>query len=343
MKVLVIGGTGVISREVVKQLAEANHHVIVFSRGNKKETLFQDKVEHIYGDKGQKQTFMEQMHEVDVEIVIDMISFHEEDARTTLEAFSSKAEQIIFTSSVAAYQRPYPFLPAREAQLSLTKDPSFRYAYEKAEMERYLQQKIKEESLPITIIRPSLTFGVGGMNVGVLRQNVNIVHRIEQGKPLVLFGDGTTPWNFTFVPDLAKAYVGLVGNKEAYGEDFHITNEEHSTWKDLYEAFGKAVHKEPEIVYIPSSWLYEVNTSLFDHIYYEKCYAGLFDNAKLRKVLPDYEATISLEKGIQMMVQWYKAEQKLVDQKKAWLEDLLVAFHHDSLVQIKNIGKENAR
>lgn len=326
MKVLILGGTGVISREIVRQFVRAGHEVAVFNRGNRDPGFGKD-VSRIVGDRLQRGEFESVMRRTRYDVVVDMICFTAEDAQSTIRAFSGNAGHVIVTSSVAAYKRPYRSVPTVEAQESLWDDPAFPYAFHKAAMERVLWDAIRQAGSPITIIRPSLTYGPGAANIGVLRQNFGIVDRIRRGKPLVMFGDGTTPWSFTFVPDLAKAYVGIAGNPHAFGEDFHVTSEERCLWDDLYLEFGRLLGKAPEIVHMPSELLRLAAPDLCANLYFEKSHSGLFDNAKLRRVLPEFRAEVSLRDGLRAILNWYESEAQAVDRQKDELEDRLVALH----------------
>lgn len=328
MKMLLLGGTGVISREIVRQSIAAGHEVTVFNRGSKSLPPA-GAVRQLIGDRRNRAEFEASMRRTRYDVVIDMICFNVDDARSTIRAFGGNAGQIIVTSSVAAYKRPYRSVPTVEAQEVLWDDPAFPYAFDKAEMERALWDAVLREKLPITIVRPSLTYGPGAANIGVLRQNYGIVDRIRRGKPLVMFGDGATSWSFTFVPDLARAYVGLAGNPKSLGEDFHVTSEERNVWEDLYLEFGRLVGARPEIVHLPSELLRRAAPNLCAHLYFEKTYAGLFDNTKLRSVIPDFRANISLPEGLKSILAWYEDEAHEVDPEKDALEDRLVEIHRD--------------
>ncbi|MBD3307943.1 NAD-dependent epimerase/dehydratase family protein [candidate division KSB3 bacterium] len=336
MKVLLLGGTGVISREIVKLLLAANHDVVLFNRGTK-QLGFADDVQQITGDRSDRDNFESAMQKDRFDAVIDMICFNAEDAKSTVRAFRDNTDHLIVCSSIAAYKRPYQTVPTREDAEELFDSPTFSYAFKKAEMERYLHAQIAAQQLPITIIRPSLTFGPGAANIGVFRQNYGIVERIRQGKPLVMFGDGTTPWNFTFTPDLAKGFVGVLGNSKTFGQAYHITNEDRHVWEDLYLEFGRLVGKTPRIVHIPSELLYKAAPNLCAHLYFEKTYAGLFDNAKIKAAVPGFEATITLHDGLQMVLEWYEREANTVDPEKEALEDRLIALHARWAEQVENL------
>ncbi|WP_187274373.1 SDR family oxidoreductase [Paenibacillus sp. N3.4] len=336
MKVLVLGGTGNISRAIVARLLDQSHEVSIFNRGSRK-LNFSDDVRSIVGDKKDKERFEAQMREESFDAVIDMISFNAEEAESTVRAFGGRTGHIVMCSSSSVYNRPAQTLPIREDEEELFNDPGHPYAYHKADMERYLRGVYERDKLPVTIIRPSLTYGPGGYNIGVLRQNMNIVERIRSGKPLVMFGDGTTPWSFTFASDLAKGFVGVLGNPATFGEAYHVTSEEPHIWEDLYSTFGEVLGKEPHIVHISSDLLMTAAPKLCSHLFYEKTYAGLYDNAKIKSVVPDYHSEVSLHAGIKMMIEWYEREGCLVDLEKDAFEDQLVQFHQSWSRQIANI------
>jgi nucleoside-diphosphate-sugar epimerase len=336
MNVLILGGTGVISREIVKLLLVNNHEVTLFNRGNK-QLSFGGDVRQITGDRLNHEEFEASMQKEHFDVVIDMICFNEEDAKSTLRAFRDNTDHLIICSSIAAYKRPYKSVPTIEEAEELFDNPIFGYAFHKAEMERYLWKEMQAHQLPITIIRPSLTFGPGAANIGVLRQNYGIVDRIRKGKSLVMFGDGSTPWNFTFTPDLAKGFVGVVGNKKTYGKAYHITNEDRHLWEDLYLEFGRIVGKAPKIVHIPSELLYKAAPKLCAHLYFEKTYTGLFDNTNIKRDIPEFEATISLHQGLQTIFEWYEREANTVDSEKDAFEDKLVSLYESWADQIANL------
>jgi len=336
MKVLVLGGTGVISRQIIPLLLEQGHDVTIYNRGIRA-SGFAKEVKTIFGDKFQRDEFENQMRMYKFDTVIDMICFNEEDAKSDIRAFKGNIGQLVVCSSGAAYKRPFKGVPISEANEELTTDCPFPYSYNKAGMERYLNSEMSKGELPITIIRPSLTYGVGSANVGVLRQNYGIIDRIRKGKPLIMFGDGTTPWAFTFAPDLARGFVGVVGNPAAYNEAFHITSDEVHIWDDLYLEIGKIIGVEPIIKHLPIDLLLESDKDIFEHIYYEKIYSGIFDNSKIKGAVPEFKACISLNQGLTTLIDWYEKEANTVDLKKDKYEDALVEKYNSWAEEMRNL------
>ncbi len=326
MKALILGGTGVISRAITERLLANGHEVVLFNRGTKS-LPFGNKVRTIHGDRSKAGGLETAVGAEKFDAVIDMICFNRKDAEETVRVFRGRAGQIVITSSVAAYKRPYKSLPIREDAEELFEDPSFGYAFHKAELERFLWDVIRREKLPITIIRPSLTYGAGALNIGVLRQNYGIVDRIRKGKPLVMFGDGQNPWQFTFVEDLAKAYAGILGNPKAYGQAYHPVSDEIRRWEDLYLVLGSLVGVEPRIVHFSSELLMKAAPNLCAHLYFEKTYPGVFDNGKTRTAVPDFKATTSFRDGMAAILAWWEKEANVVDPEKDKLEDDLAALH----------------
>jgi nucleoside-diphosphate-sugar epimerase len=311
---------------------------VLFNRGRTAVNSSQ-KVRVILGDRSESGGLAAAVGKETFDAVIDMICFNAADAAETLRVFLGRVSQIVITSSIAAYKRPYNSLPTRESAETLTLDPVFPYAFNKAELERYIWNRTAEENLPVTVIRPSLTYGIGSTNIGVLRQNFGIIDRIRKGKPLVMFGDGSTPWQFTFARDLAKAYTGVLGNPKAYGQVYHATSDEIHRWEDLYLEFGKIVGVEPRIVHLPSELLMKASPGLFTHLYLEKTFPGVFDNSGIRSAVPSYKAEVSLSEGLREIADCVEEHANSVDREKDSLEDALVALHSDFAAKMANLGK----
>lgn len=328
MRILVIGGTGVISREIVKQSCEKGFDVTVVNRG-KRDVVLPKSVKIINVDRNKQEDFAEKMSDIKVDTVIDMTCFDEKAARQTLEIFGEKVKQIIITSSIAAYDRPYKSYPVHEDEESLSQNQEFEYGFQKAQMERYLQGQMGKIKAAITIIRPSLTFGDGTANFGILRQNRNVVRRIREGKPVIMVGEGCIPWSFTFVQDLAKGFVLACGNENTYNDHFHVTNTEVVMWEDLYRAVGKAVGREPKMLYVSSCLLREMLPSVCGHLNYEKVHFSIFSVDKFQKAAPEYVPMVRLDDGVKALVDWWEENDFPYDEEKEELEDKMCEAYEE--------------
>lgn len=326
MKILVLGGTGNISRAIVKEGLKAGFDITIFNRGSRK-VGFEDKVNVIIGDIKDEEGFRAKMKDLSFDVVIDMICFDENDAAFIVDVFKDRARQLIFTSSVACYAHPFHSMPVREECEGLLEKNTYPYGYKKANMERYLYTVMEKGIIPVTIIRPSLTFGEGCANIGVMRQNRNIVDRIEKGKPLILPGDGTAVWSFTFTPDLARAYILSCLNEKTYNKYYHVCSSELLLWKDLYLTFGRILGKEVKLCYIPSEILNAADPALFGHFYSEKQYANYYTTEKFRKDVPEWKVEISLEEGLRNQIRWWKESGFPLDADKDAAEDRYCAVY----------------
>jgi nucleoside-diphosphate-sugar epimerase len=323
MDILILGGTGVISTSIVDRLHELSHHVTVFNRGVHK-ARYRTAPEIITGDKQNREQFKDLLKDRKFDGVIDMISYNPEDAGLTLEVLGDRGGHFVFTSSVAAYKRPMKKFPASEDLELISKKEESAYGYHKGKMEAFLKTRMNE--FPITIMRPSLTFGIGCRNVGIMRNNYGIVTRLRRHKPIVVFGDGTNPWAWTFAPDLAKAFAGVLCRPVTYGETYHATSDDHHVWDDLYREFGRCVGEEPSLVHISTEMLMKAKPDVFLHVFEEKMYSGIFDNSKIRSAVPEFVCTYTLENIVKALYDWYESdpEARIVDDARDKLEDSIV-------------------
>ena len=324
MRILVLGGTGVISRAIIREGLKAGHEMISLNRGTHS-VHFEEMPEIIRCDWRDDGAYRKATEGLQVDAVIDVLSMSAADAKHTMEDFGGAAKHWIFTSTSCAYKKPFAHLPVRECETQRWDDPAYGYPTAKAGMERYLLEECKGREAPVTVIRPSLTYGEGSQNIGILRQNVGILRRIESGKPLLLYDDGQTVFTYTFAPDLARGYLACCLNPRAYGEDFHITSENHASKADMYRVFGRMVGKEPKFAYLPSAKFFEIDPQQFEHIWYEKRFPHIFSIEKIRTACPEWKPEIDLETGLRQIAQWWEKEGMQPDPAKDALEDELIA------------------
>lgn len=340
MNVLVIGGSGVISRAVVRQLLEAGHRPTVFNRGRRLEAPAG--VTQIIGDRKDYPAFEAEMTGRRFDAVIDVLSYNADDAASLLRAFGGRTGHILVTSTTATYVRPFRRYPVCESNELLLTDPLFPYGFHKSEMERYLQPATEPQAdargTPITIIRPSLTFGEGSANVGVLRQNHHIPARLQAGKPLVGFGDGTAIWSFTFAPDLARGYVQALGRSSTFGKAYHVCSEERVVFDELYHTFARLTGTRADIRHLPAELLKKADPGLFSHLWDEKAFSGLYDCSAFRADVPEWRAEIGLEAGVHSLLDWYARENPPLDPVKTQLEDDLVALWERWAAEIEGLA-----
>lgn len=324
MDVLVIGGTGVISTGITRQLVEAGHDVTIFNRGET-DVEIPDSVTKIHGDRFEYDAFESAVTDVDVDVVIDMMCFGLEDAESDIRAFGGDIEQFIFTSTVDVYHRPPDRNPVTED--AAREPPVSDYAEGKAAAEDRFREAERDGVFEVTIIRPWSTYGESSPVLHTFGTDTYYIQRIREGKPIVVHGDGTSIWGPCHRDDVAAAYVTAVGNDVTYGETYHVTSEENITWNQYHRRVAAALDApEPDLVHIPTDVLREVAPDRTEMLRDHFQYSTVFDNSKAKRDL-DFEYTVSFEDGVERTVEWLEAHDEIeVGDGDAFEDELVDAW-----------------
>jgi len=261
--------------------------------------------------------------------VVDWIAFVPADVERDLELFLGHTRQFIFISSASAYQRPVShYLITESTPLA---NPYWDYSRNKIACEERLMKAYRETGFPVTIIRPSLTYGDTQIPLVLnsWEKPYTVIDRMLKGKKVVVPGDGSSLWGITHNSDFAKGLVGLLGHPQAIGHAFHITSDEVMTWDQYYRIVGAAIGVEPQIVHIPSDFLIACLPELQGTLIGDKSSSVVFDNTKIRRFVPGYCATTSFALGIRQTLAWFDADpsRKQIDAAlNASLDKLIDAY-----------------
>ena len=297
MKVMLIGGTGTISSAVVESLLARGDEVVLLNRGNKPAP---DGVRLLKADIHREDEVKALLEGEQFDCVCEFTGFVAEDALRDIRLFSGKTEQFIYISSASAYEKPVRAYPITEETPLV--NPYWQYSRNKALSEEIYFKAYKEEGFPVTVVRPSHTFNEKRLPTAFHGKNGpwQVVKRILDGKPVILPGDGTSLWTTTFSSDFAVGFTGLIGNKDAIGEAFHITTDEVMSWNQIYETIAKAMSREVRIVHIPSEILAadDPGWDLGGQLLGDKANSVIFDNTKIKSFVPGFHCVISMSKGL---------------------------------------------
>ena len=245
-----------------------------------------------------------------------------------IRLFSGRTGQYMFISSASAYQKP-PASPWITEETPL-ENPYWPYSARKAECERVLRRAQAEARFPVTIVRPSHTYGPRGIPLAFYGKNTfSVLDRMRAGKTVIVPGDGSTLWTLTHSRDFAVAFVGLMGNPGALGEAFHITSDESLTWNQIYETVGAALGVQPNILHIASDTLGAACTNFVGSLTGDKSNTVLFDNSKIKRFVPEFHATIPFAQGARECVEYVYAhpECQLPDPAfDRWCDELIVRY-----------------
>jgi nucleoside-diphosphate-sugar epimerase len=178
----------------------------------------------------------------------------------------------------------------------------------------------------MTIVRPSHTYD---HTLPPFSGGWTVVERMRQGRPVMVHGDGTSLWTITHHTDFARAFAGLLGRREALGEAFHITGDEAPTWNRIYLDVAEAAGVEPRLVHVPSDAVAAVDEDLGASLLGDKAHSMVFDNSKVKSLVPGWSARVPFRQGAQEIVDWHDADpsRRTVDTRLDAIYDRLVAAH----------------
>lgn len=299
MRVLIVGGTGLISTGITRLLVERGDQVTLYNRGRRQAEIPQ--VAQLHGDRTDYGAFEAQMHEAGpFDAVIDMVAFRPEDVQSAIRAFRGYAGQYIFCSTVDVYTKParvYPVTEEAERQPAAV----FPYAWNKARCEEILFDAHARGDLAVTCVRPAYTYGLGSI-LHSFGWNTYFLDRLRRGKPIIVHGDGTSFWTACHRDDVARAFAGATGNSAALGKGYHAAGEEWLTWNQYVATVAEAIGAPPPaLVHIPSELLVRLAPQAAEWCAVNFQYNNIFDNRAARCDL-GFRYTIPLIEGVRRVV-----------------------------------------
>jgi nucleoside-diphosphate-sugar epimerase len=321
MKALFIGGSGIISTACTQLAAEQGIDLTLVNRGQHKTSLPAG-VKSLTLDVKDVTSAQKALAGVSYDVVVDWVAYTPQDIERDLDLFRGKTRQFIFISSASAYQKPSThYLITESTPLA---NPYWDYSRNKIACEDRLMRAYREEGFPVTIVRPSLTYGDTQIPLisNSWEKPYTIIERMLKKQKVVVPGDGTSLWVITHNSDFAKGLVGLLGNEQAIGHAFHITSEEAMTWDQYYKIVAAALGVEARIVHIPSDFIIACMPEQEGSLIGDKSVSVVFDNSKIRRFVPGYCATTRFDQGIRRTIAWFQADagRQQIDSKEnaAW-------------------------
>lgn len=328
MKILLIGGTGTISMAITRLLAGQGHELYLLNRGNRNSDL-PDNVRTIIADISNEEETAKKLEGMNFDCVGEFIGFVPEQLERDFRLFNGRTKQFIYISSASAYQKPpHGYRITEETPLE---NPYWEYSRNKKACEEYLFERYRNEGFPVTIVRPSHTYDERSVPLGVHGNGGSwqVVRRIMDGRPVIIHGDGSSLWTITHNSDFAKAYVGLIGNPKAIGEAFHITSDESISWNEIYKAIADALGVELRPCYVSSQTLADLSDYDFvGSLIGDKSNSVVFDNSKVKALVPDFRAEVSAKEGIRRTVEYILAHpeyQNTDEEFDRWCDRVIAA------------------
>ncbi len=321
LTVLFIGGSGTISSASTRLAVERGIDLHVLNRGASTTRPLPDGVTVHRADVRDPGSMREALAGLEFDAVVDWVAFTPDHVRADIELFTGRTGQYVFISSASAYQTPPARVPVVES--TPLRNPYWQYSRDKIACEDVLVEAYREQAFPMTIVRPSHTYD---KTLIPLDGGWTAVQRMRDGKEVVVHGDGTSLWTLTHHADFAKGFVPLLGHPRTIGDAFHITSDDAPTWDQITRALASAAGVEARIVHVPSDVIAAADPAWGAGLLGDKAHSMIFDNSKLRTVVPDFRATIPFEQGAREIIDWYDGDpaRRQVDPRLDTLMDDLV-------------------
>jgi nucleoside-diphosphate-sugar epimerase len=293
MRVLVIGGTGLISAGIVKHLLARGAEVTVLNRGQRADGL-PAQVRRLRGERDDPAT-LPNAAAMGFDAVIDMICFNAAQAELAIRAFGGRCRQFIFCSTVCAYGFEMP--PGVLIDETYVARPSFGYGRGKLEAEQAFLRADREGAFAATIIRPSHTYGPGSSLIDQLEFDPPAWDRIERGLPVLCAGDGLGLWQSTHRDDCGKLFAYAALNPRTFGQSYNATQDEIRTWRDYYRTVATVLGRPARLVFLPVDRIVAEDRPRFGLLADITRYHGAYSSAKAARDVPEFRCSIGLADG----------------------------------------------
>jgi nucleoside-diphosphate-sugar epimerase len=324
VRLLFLGGTGNISTACVDLALARRHDVTVLNRGRTPSRVAGG-ARALVGERDDPAALRRAAESARFDAVVDFLAYRPEQVEAAVEAFAGRVGQYVFVSTAAVYRKPVAHHVITES--TPTGNPFWEYARLKIACEERLARAREESGFPSTVVRPSYTYGETWIPSGFGGQDYTVVARLRRGAPIVCHGDGTSLWVMTAASDFAVGLVGLLGRPDAVGETFHVTSDEVLTWQAIYATIAEAAGAEPRIVYVPSALIATTFPDRGGSLLGDKAWSVVFDNAKVRRFVPEYRPRVSFAEGMARSIAWFDADpaRRAVNVEADRRIDLLIA------------------
>ena len=329
MRALFIGGTGTISSAVSRRMLEKGWELYLLNRGTRNQFM-PEGAKIIQADINDEENVAKLTGKMEFDVVADFIAFTPDHTERDYRLFGGRTRQYIFISSASAYQKPLG--DYRITESTPLSNPYWLYSRNKIACEEYLMKQYRDNGFPITIIRPSHTYGERSVPMGVhgSKGSWQVVKRMLEGKPVIIHGDGASLWTMTHNSDFAKGFTGLTGNIHAIGEAVQITSDESLTWNQIYQTIADALGVRLKAVHAPSEFLAACGREdLRGALLGDKANSVVFDNSKLKRLVPEFTATVRFDQCVRKTIEYILShpEYQIGDMEHdAWCDKVIGAL-----------------
>lgn len=306
MNVLLIGGTGVLSSAVTKELQIRGINVTMINRGNR--TIPND-VTLIKTDNKNYSYIRERLNGLFFDAIIDFICFTDNDIRDSFDLYKDFTKQYFFISSGAVYNTALGGAPFSEGAPKVL--PIWSYSVNKWKSECLLVDLASHSDCNYTVIRPGVTYDDSRIPYGVMPPygyHWSLCARILAHKPIISWKGGAIRSSVMRVEDFAFAMVSLVGNPQAYNQVYNISGNESPSALEIIKEVERCLNEKAIMIDIPSEFYAHEYPSKAGEILGGRSIDSPLDNSKIKSVVSDFCQTIVLAEGIKRTIDAYKSQ-----------------------------------
>lgn len=300
LKVLFIGGNGIISSACSRLAVRRGFELTLLNRGLDSSRPPLEGVETLTGDATDAQSMRDAVGARTFDVVVNFRAFAPAQVQADIDLFRDRTGQYIFISSASAYLKPVTRFPIVES--TPLRNPFWQYSRDKIACEKVLMKAFDEHDFPVTIVRPSHTYD---RTLVPLDGGWTAIARMREGKRTLVHGDGTSLWTLTNHRDVARGLVGLMGLERSVGDAVHITSDEILTWDMIVNELAAAAGTTASIVHVGSNEVARAFPEWADGILGDKAHSLIFDNSKIKSLVPDFVASVPFALGAREIVGWY--------------------------------------
>jgi nucleoside-diphosphate-sugar epimerase len=311
MRIVVIGGTGHVGSFLVPRLVRSGHQVVSLSRGNRHpyvDDAAWDRVEQITVDREAEDTagtFPALVAELRPEVVIDMVCFTLDSARSLVAGLQGSVDHLIHCGSI--------WMHGISLKIPVTEDngtePFGEYGVQKAAIARMLREETAGGGLVTTSLHPGHISGPGWTVINpVGNLDLEVWQRLASGAELKIPGLGTEMMHHVHADDVAQAFVHTVEHREqASGEAFNVTAASALTVRGFAQIAAGWFGREATLT--PVSWeefrsqtSVEYAESSWAHLYRSQCMS--IDKAReLLGYRPAYEPEEAARQAVRWLIE----------------------------------------
>ncbi len=337
MHVLFIGGTGLISTAIARQLLQSGHQVTLFNRG-KSESRLPSGAQTLHGDRKDYAAFEAGFADKTYDVVVDMVAFSPDDCASAVRAFAGRTAQFIHCSTVCVYSGPVEQIPTTETEPFHSIGG---YGQNKIGCEQLLMEAHQTQNFPVTIMRPSQSYGEGGGLIRSFGPANGYIERMKRGQPIIVQGDGNSLWAACHVDDVARGFIAAMGNQKCLGEAYNITGEEWMTWNTYHEQVAEVAGGTFEPVHIPTAVLSQIAPDWAGGTKEVFAYPSIFEMSKLKRDTDYRGQTISWQEGVKRTLDWLESSGEMSKDAEKFAansarEDRLIASWQKQVGQINS-------